>query len=139
MKQSGAENEAEMRAAVERHWAFSDASDEDGEYAIYAPGVELEYPQSGERFAGLANVRASRGNHPAKRRFKLVRLAGSGPLWVSEVIISYDGEPFQVVSVMRFVDGAVAHETQYFTKPFEAPAWRAPWRQPGELVNPPRV
>jgi hypothetical protein len=122
-------NEAEMRAMVERHWTASDASDESGEYAIYAESVELEYPQSGERFVGLANVRASRGGHPAKRRFKLVRLVGAGPLWVSEVLISYDGDPFQVVSIMRFVDRAVVHESQYFTKSFEAPAWRARWRR----------
>jgi hypothetical protein len=134
-----AESEAEMRAAVERHWTSSDASDEEDEYAIYAEGVELEYPQSGERFVGLTNVRASRGNHPAQRRFRLVRLVGSGQLWVSEVIISYDGDPFQVVSVMQFADGAVAHETQYFTKSFEAPAWRAGWRQPDALAPPPSV
>ena len=34
-----AKTEAEMRAAVERHWTVSDASDEAGEYAIYAEGV----------------------------------------------------------------------------------------------------
>jgi hypothetical protein len=29
------------------------------------------------------------------------------------------------VSIMEFRDGKVAHETQYFADPFEAPAWRA--------------
>jgi hypothetical protein len=30
---------------------------------------------------------------------------------------------------MEFRDGKVAHETQYFVDPFEAPAWRARWRE----------
>jgi len=36
--------------------------------------------------------------------------------------------PVPTVSIMEFRDGKVAHETQYFADPFEAPAWRAPWR-----------
>jgi hypothetical protein len=34
---------------------------------------------------------------------------------------------------MEFRDGKVAHETQYFADPFDAPAWRAQWveREPG--------
>jgi ketosteroid isomerase-like protein len=125
---TGQTDAALIRAAIERHWAASDAGDDQGEYAIYADDTELEYPQSGERFAGRANVQASRGAHPARRRFRLVRLFGSGELWVSEVVISYDGKPFDVVSIMQFAAGKVTHETQYFTEPFEAPAWRASWR-----------
>ena len=30
---------------------------------------------------------------------------------------------------MEFRDGKVAHETQYFADPFEAPEWRARWRE----------
>jgi hypothetical protein len=29
----------------------------------------------------------------------------------------------------RFRNGKVARETQYFADPFEAPAWRARWRE----------
>jgi hypothetical protein len=28
---------------------------------------------------------------------------------------------------MEFRDGKVAHETQYFADPFDAPAWRSQW------------
>jgi hypothetical protein len=55
----------------------------------------------------------------------LRRLIGSGSLWVSECMISYDGKPTVSVSVMEFVDDHVAHETQYFADPFDAPASRA--------------
>jgi hypothetical protein len=30
---------------------------------------------------------------------------------------------------MEFENGRVAHETQYFADPFQAPAWRAAWVQ----------
>ena len=50
-------------------------------------------------------------------------------LWVVEYVIFYDGRPVPTVSIMEFRDGKVAHETQYFADPFEAPAWRARWRE----------
>jgi hypothetical protein len=50
---------------------------------------------------------------------------GTGPVWVSECVITYDGVPTVSVSVMEFDDGLVVHETQYFADPFDAPAARA--------------
>ncbi len=44
--------DADRRAAIERHWAASQAGDEAAEQAIYADEAVLEYPQSGERFRG---------------------------------------------------------------------------------------
>jgi len=46
-------------------------------------------------------------------------------VWVSECVITYDGQPSTSVSIMEFADGLVVHETQYFADPFEAPADRA--------------
>ena len=44
---------------------------------------------------------------------------------MSECVITYDGVPTYSVSVMEFTGDLVAHETQYFADPFQAPAWRA--------------
>jgi hypothetical protein len=44
-------------------------------------------------------------------------------------VVVYDGHPVPTVSIMEFRDGKVARETQYFGDPFEAPAWRARWRE----------
>jgi hypothetical protein len=52
-------------------------------------------------------------------------VVGTGSVWVSECVIIYDGVPPISVSIMEFDDGLVAHETQYFADPFEAPASRA--------------
>ena len=119
--------DTEIRAALDRHWAASNAGDDAGEVDIYRDDVELEYPQSGERFSGRRNVLESRGNNPAKRRFEIRRTLGSGDLWVTEYVMFYDGRPVPTVSIMEFRDGKVVHETQYFADLFEAPAWRARW------------
>ncbi len=40
-------DDLEIRAALDRHWAASDADDFDGEHAIYRDDAILDYPQSG--------------------------------------------------------------------------------------------
>jgi ketosteroid isomerase-like protein len=42
----------EVRAALDRHWAASDANDFEAEHQIYREDAVLEYPQSGERIRG---------------------------------------------------------------------------------------
>ena len=92
---------------------------------MYAEDAILDYPQSGERFRGRATIAAQRGGHPAERHFTVLRVVGSGGLWVSECVITYDGRPTFSVSVMEFADERIVHETQYFADPFDAPASRA--------------
>jgi hypothetical protein len=118
------------RTAIEEHWRASEAGDIDTEHAIYAPDAVLDYPQSGERFRGRATIAAQRGGHPADRHFTVLRIAGAVDLWVSQVVITYDGAPSYSVSVMEFADEHVAHETQYFADPFDAPPARAALAEP---------
>ena len=114
----------EKRQAIEEHWAASEAGDVELEHRLYAEDATLDYPQSGERFVGRSTIAEQRSGNPAQRHFRLVRVLGSGSVWVSECIITYDGVPSYSVSIMEFGDGLVAHETQYFGDPFEAPAAR---------------
>jgi hypothetical protein len=118
------------RDAVEEHWRASESGDTEAEHAMYADDAVLDYPQSGERFRGRAAISAQRGGHPASRHFRVLRISGSGDLWVSECLITYDGVPSYSVSVMEFAGGLVTHETQYFGDPFEAPASRAALAEP---------
>ena len=117
----------EIRAALDQHWAASDASDFEAEHRIYHEDAVLEYPQSGERFRGRSNIQNQRGNQPNKKRFTIQRIVGSGDLWVTEFVLTYDGKPSYTVSVMEFSGNKVARETQYFADPFTAPAFRAQW------------
>jgi hypothetical protein len=117
----------EIRAALDRHWTASDANDFETEHDIYLEDAVLEYPQSGERIRGRRNIQMSRTVQPNKKRFTVRRVIGSGDLWVTEFILSYDGKPSYTVSIMEFSGDKVARETQYFADPFVAGASRAQW------------
>jgi ketosteroid isomerase-like protein len=120
-------DETEIREALNRHWAASDANDFEVEHDIYREDAVLEYPQSGERIRGRRNIQASRTAQPSSKRFTVRRIVGSGGLWVTEFILAYDGQPSYAVSVMEFLDGKVARETQHFGDPFEPGPSRAQW------------
>ena len=62
---------------------------------------------------------------PNKKRFTVQRIIGSGDLWVTEFVLSYDGVPSYAVSIMEFREGLVANETQYFADRFDPAASRA--------------
>ena len=119
--------ELEIREALDRHWVASDANDFDAEHAIYREDAVLEYPQSGERIRGRHAIQASRAAQPNAKRFTVRRIVGAGDLWVTEFTLAYDGRPSFSVSVMEFVEGKVARETQYFADPFEPGPSRAQW------------
>jgi hypothetical protein len=114
-----------VRAALERHWAASDANEFDAEHEIYHVDAALDYPQSGERIRGRHNIQESRFVQPNKKRFTVRRIIGGGDLWVTEFVLSYDGAPSYVVSIMEFREGKVVKETQYFADPFEPGPSRA--------------
>jgi hypothetical protein len=120
-------DDREIRAALDRHWAASDANDFETEHQIYREDAVLDYPQSGERIRGRRNIQSSRAAQPNQKRFNVRRIIGSGDLWVTEFVLTYDGRPSYTVSIMEFVDGKVAHETQYFADPFEPGPSRAQW------------
>lgn len=119
--------EADIRRALDRHWAASDASDFEAEHDIYRDDAVLEYPQSGERIRGRRNIQSSRAAQPNRKHFTVRRMIGAGDLWVTEFVLSYDGQPSYTVSIMEFLDGKVARETQYFGDPFEPGPSRAQW------------
>jgi ketosteroid isomerase-like protein len=126
-EQSSAARDREIRAALDQHWAASDANDFETEHLIYREDAVLDYPQSGERTRGRHNIQCQRASQPSNKRFTVRRIIGSGDLWVTELILTYDGKPSDTVSIMEFNGDKVARETQYFADPFPAPAFRAQW------------
>jgi len=121
---------ANLREALNAHWQASAAGDLEAEHDIYADDAICDYPQSGERILGRRNLQALRGHHPGKPSgFEVRRMQGEGNLRVTEYTIVYQGRSAFTVSIMEFRDGKVVHETQYFSDPFEAPAWRSQWVQ----------
>src|ERR1700742_2886011 len=118
-------NDKTVRAALQRHWEASDASDFEAEHEIYREDAVLDYPQSGERIRGRRNIQQTRTVQPNKKRFTVRRMIGSGELWVTEFVLTYDDVPSYVVSIMEFRERKVAHETQYFADRFDPGPSRA--------------
>src|SRR4029453_5626354 len=100
-KQYSDVRDQEIRAALDQHWAASDANDFETAHRIYREDAVLEYPQSGERTRGRCNIQNQRARQASKKRFAVRRIIGSGDLWVTEFILTYAGKPSYTVSIME--------------------------------------
>lgn len=120
-------SDQEIREVLNQHWAASDSGDFATEHDIYHEDAVLDYPQSRERILGRHNIQLTRTVQPNKKRFVVHRIIGTGELWITELVLTYDGKPFYTISIMEFRGVKVAHETQYFADPFEAGESRRNW------------
>lgn len=117
-----------MRALYLRYAQHS-RTDPERAHAMYHPDAVLEFPQSGERFEGVENMRGWRQDYPAEVAFDLRRVRGREDFWVVEVRASYDGGPWAYgIAVVEFRGELVARETIYYGEAWEPPGWRARWR-----------
>ena len=111
--------------------------------------IVWEYPQSGERFRGLANIRAQFENYPGLEpgstqleeviggttyaltmTYMLVAVEGSGDRGTAINRVRYpDGSRWWAVNLYRLRDDKIAHARTFFAPEFEAPEWRAPFRE----------
>jgi hypothetical protein len=121
-------DDASLLAALRRHWDLT-GRDEDAAHEIYHDDAVLEFPQSGERFEGVANFLPWRRQYPAAVSFHTRRITRRDDLVVVENLISYDGSPWQfTVNLLEFRGDKVAHERIYIMPGWEAAEFRAPWR-----------
>src|SRR3974390_3294151 len=120
--------EEQIREALNKHWHASATGDANAEHDIYEEDAVCDYPQSGERILGRSNLQALRSHHPGKPSgFTLNRIVGKCDLWITKSTTPSRGRQSFTLSIMKFRNGKVVHETQYFADPFEAPAWRSQW------------
>jgi ketosteroid isomerase-like protein len=112
----------------------------------------LEFPQSGERFRGLRNIRAQFESYPDLESgstqlqeiiggttyaltpmYTLVAVDGTGDSGTAVVRVRYpDGSRWWALNIYRLHDGKIAHSRSFFAPEFEAPDWRAPYREAEE-------
>lgn len=113
------------------------------------PDVVVEYPQSGERFRGLENVRAQFENYPGLEpgsselseiiggrtyaltpSYTVVAIDGTGDQGTALVRVRYpDGSWWWAVNLYEIRDGRIARSRTFFAPDFPAPDWRAPYRE----------
>ena len=121
-------DQAARLEVVQRYFEYAGA-DVDRAAEIYHDDAVLEFPQSGERFEGVANFTEWRRKYPADVRYRLRRLSARDDLVVSELSVSYNGGPWMFgVQLLEFRGDKVARERIYVMAGWEAPEWRAPWR-----------
>lgn len=109
----------------------------------------FEYPQSGERFRGLANIRAQFENYPnmdpgtsrlaevigddtyvMTPTYTVIRVEGSGQRGTGVIRIQYpDQSMWWAINLFELRDGRISRSRTYFAPDFEAPDWRAPYRE----------
>jgi hypothetical protein len=118
----------QIQAMLEQHFEYA-AGDPGRAHAMYTEDAVLEFPQSGERFAGIENMREWRSNYPADTSFEFREVRGRDDLWITELAVSYDGGPQNFgVAIHELRGDKIARETIYYAESFEAPEWRSRWR-----------
>jgi ketosteroid isomerase-like protein len=106
---------------------IGDAHDFDVMDQVFADDAIVEYPQSGERIRGRANIRAVEENYPGLPTVTIRRKLVIADLALVESDLDYQGKPYQEVSIFEFRDGKIVRLTQYFPEPFDAPESRVQW------------
>jgi hypothetical protein len=108
----------------------------------------FEYPQSAERFIGLANIQAQFANYPGLEvgstqveeiiggttyamtsTYHVITVEGSENRGTAIYRARYpDGSTWFVLNLYELRDGRIQHSRVYFAPQYEAPEWRAPYR-----------
>ena len=121
--------DAETVQSMLRQHFDNSATDPDLAHAMYHEDAVLEFPQSGERFEGVENMRGWRSNYPANTRVEFREVRGEGDVWIAELSIAYDDDPPNFgISILELREGKIARESIYVSEGWEAPEWRARWR-----------
>jgi len=125
----------EAREVFLHHWRYTAEGNEAKVHEIYHDDAILEFPQSGERFRGKANMQGFREQYGAETGtaaldFEPRVIRGGGDVWIGEGRARYDGgEPIHFLHILEFRGDLVQRETIYFAEPFPAPDWRRPWAE----------
>ena len=120
------------REVIERFFAASERGDADEVASLVHDEMVMEWPQSGERFTGRANVLAAMAAVEVKPEFAgEPRLIGSGGVWVMMVPLRYGDDILHYVAVLEVEGGRIRRGTGYWGAPFPAQPSRAPFADRG--------
>ncbi len=140
------------REIVERFARALAAFDKEGVQALLHDDFVDEYPQSGERIVGKANLVAMVEHYPGFDReplhgelkpvlggddswvvgpsYTVVHVIGSGEEFGISGILHYpNNETWHVAQFVRLRDGKVWRVVSFFGRPFDPPEWRRPYVQ----------
>jgi SnoaL-like domain len=136
------------REIVDRYAKALQTNDFDTLVSVLHDDYLEDYPQSGERIRGGANLRAMMASYPGgePRAVRLDTLVGTEDRWVMTAsympmlvagtgdqytsvahVIYPDGSDWHVIQLIRLKDGKVYRVTSFYAERFDAPDWRAPY------------
>jgi hypothetical protein len=118
---------ADTAGLIDQLWGILEKQDWDAATDFYAEDAVEEWPQSGERIRGRQNIMAINRNYPGFPKLTPRRTLASGDIVVSEIVLDYDGQVYNGVSLFEFEDDKIVKQTDYFAAPFDAPEWRSQW------------
>ena len=115
---------------------------------VWHDDAVLEYPQSGEVFRGLTNIRAQFENYPdldpdgsqvtevvgddgyaLTPTYMVIQVEGTGANGTALIRMRYaDASRWWGVNLFELRGGRIARSRTFFAPDFEAPDWRAPYR-----------
>lgn len=141
-------NEAEHRRLLTELARVLDQQDWDRMPDVVAADAVMEFPQSGEVFRGRDNITAQFADYPDLEAgntelaeviggsryaltlmYTVVAVEGSGDRGALTIRVRYpDGSHWWVVNLYEVADGRVTRIKAFFAPEFEAPDWRAPYR-----------
>jgi ketosteroid isomerase-like protein len=116
---------------------------------VFHDDAVLEYPQSREVFRGVANIRGQFENYPDLEpgtsrleevigettyaltpTYTVIAVKGSGMNGTAVIRVRYpDGTWWWALNVFEVRGDRIARSRSYFAPDFEAPDWRAPYRE----------
>jgi hypothetical protein len=139
------------RALIERLADVMNRNEWDSLATVFARDAVLEFPQSGEVFRGVGNIRGQYENYPgglAEGRIAVADLVPSEPAYAltpTYTLVTVEGSGNRGTAVFRSrypddsrwwtitlyeADGdRIARSQVFFALEFEAPEWREPFRE----------
>ena len=115
---------------------------------VFHDDAVLEYPQSGEIFRGVENIKGQFANYPGLQAgtsklneiiggttyaltasYTLIAIKGSGDQGTAVIRVQYpDGSWWWVLNLYELDGTRIRRSRAYFAPDFAAPDWRAPYR-----------
>ena len=119
------------RQTMMRFWEAAEARDLETLASLAHPDIVMEWPQSGERFAGRENALGALGAQEEKPEVAgEPSLDGCGDVWVARAPLRYGEDIYHYVGIFTLENGQIRRSTEYFGAPFPANPARAAFTEP---------
>jgi ketosteroid isomerase-like protein len=117
------------RQLIQRFWQAIGSNNFEEAGACLHDDYVLDWPQSGERIRGRENFIAVNANYPAAGPWRVTvhRIIADDSGAASDVTVTDGAVRARAITFSEVRDGRIAHQTEYWPDPMEAPAWRAQW------------